>query len=261
MPAPLLSINNLSVSVEGKAIVRNLSLEIHEGEVHAIMGPNGSGKSTLVSALMGHPKYSIDTGTVKFSGKDLLAMDVHERATAGLFLAFQYPKEIAGVMLRSFLYAAAEAMRTARNQKEKRRSPLEFQKILAEHMERLKMNPAFAERSLNQGFSGGEKKKAEILQMRILSPRLAMLDETDSGLDVDALKIVAEGVEALRNRHFSALIVTHYARILEYIRPDCVHVMIEGSIAKSGGADLARTLEKSGYASYTKKQQRIALDP
>jgi len=259
----LLSISGLHVSVEGTPIVRGLDLEMNEGEVHAIMGPNGSGKSTLVSALMGHPKYQITAGTVMFRGQDLLAMQTHERSQAGLFLAFQYPKEIAGVTLRSFLLAAHRAH--AENNGAARMSPLQFQKYLQEIMSKLKMDTSFAERFINQGFSGGEKKKAEILQMTVLHPALALMDETDSGLDVDALKIVAEGVNALRqplgtaqgNKPFSALIVTHYARILDYITPHKVHVMVQGRIAESGGPEFARLLEKEGYVKYGVKDERV----
>ncbi len=263
----LLSLTDLQVSVEDKPIVKGVSLTINEGEVHAIMGPNGSGKSTLVSALMGHPKYDVTGGKVAFKGKDLLAMEPHERAQAGLFLAFQYPKEIAGVSLRSFLLAAVRA-KAAIDPSFPRPSPLQFQKILLEEMKTLHMDPAFAERSLNKGFSGGEKKKAEILQMSILKPSLALLDETDSGLDVDALKTVAEGVNALRNKAsakstdgagFSCLIVTHYARILDYITPDHVHVMVNGRIAESGGQEFARKLEHEGYERYAEKRKKISL--
>ena len=257
---PLLTITDLHVSVEDKPIVKGVSLTISEGEVHALMGPNGSGKSTLAHALMGHPRYDVTGGKVTFKGQDLLAMEPHERAQAGLFLAFQYPKEIAGVSLRSFLLAAVRA-KAAVDPSFGRPSPLQFQKILLEEMKTLHMDPAFAERSLNKGFSGGEKKKAEILQMAILKPSLALLDETDSGLDVDALKIVAEGVNALRKQPgFSCLIVTHYARILDYITPDRVHVMINGRIAESGDAAFARTLEHEGYARYTDKQGKITID-
>jgi Fe-S cluster assembly ATP-binding protein len=251
---PLLSVTGLHVSVEEKPIVRGLDLTMNEGEVHAIMGPNGSGKSTLVNALMGHPKYQITAGTVQFRGKDLLAMETHERSQAGLFLAFQYPKEIAGVTLRSFLLAAHRA-HAGHDPSVTRLSPLQFQDHLTALMKDLHMDPAFAERFINKGFSGGEKKKAEILQMAVLQPRLALMDETDSGLDVDALKIVSEGVNALRKSGnqesaFSALIVTHYARILDYITPDHVHVMVNGKIIKSGGAEFAKELERKGYAEY-----------
>ncbi len=262
--APLLTITGLCISVEETEIVRGLDLTMNEGEVHAIMGPNGSGKSTLVNALMGHPKYQITSGSVMFRGKDLLAMEVHERSQAGLFLAFQYPKEIAGVTLRSFLLAAHRA-HAEHDSSIKRLSPLQFQEHLTTLMKNLDMDPAFAERFINKGFSGGEKKKAEILQMAVLNPALALMDETDSGLDVDALKIVCDGVNALRaTSHrppatgglrpeaggFSALIVTHYARILDYITPDRVHVMVNGKIVRSGGPEFAKELEKEGYTQF-----------
>lgn len=245
----LLSIKDLHIAVEGTDIVHGLSLDIQEGGIHAIMGPNGSGKSTLVNALMGHPKYEIISGSVSFKGQDLLAMEPSERAQSGLFLAFQYPKEIAGVTLRSFLFAAQKAQSDARGTAG-HLSPVKFKKSLEEHMKELHMNPAFAERFVNQGFSGGEKKKAEVLQMKVLQPDLSLLDETDSGLDVDALKIVAQGVNSLRSPTFSALIVTHYARILDYITPDKVHVMVKGNIVKSGDAAFARQLETEGYEEY-----------
>ena len=247
----MLSIRNLHIAVENKSIVKGIDLTINPGEVHAIMGPNGSGKSTLVSTLMGHPGYEITGGSVDFHGENLLEMEPHERAQAGLFLAFQYPKEIAGVTLRSFLFAAYKAQMKARNPDTNVASPIKFKALLEEKMEELKMDPAFAERFVNQGFSGGEKKKAEVLQMHILQPHLALLDETDSGLDVDALKIVAEGVNALRGSpEFSCLLVTHYARILGYIHPDHVHVMVDGKIVKSGDAAFAKELEEEGYEQY-----------
>lgn len=244
--APLLRIIDLRVCVEGKEVVKGIDLEIGEGEVHAIMGPNGSGKSSLVNALMGHPRYAVTQGSAVFRGENLADLPPDERAKRGLFLAFQYPKEIAGVSLRSFLLAAYRSVA----REEKRLSPLQFQKLLLEQMKTLKMDPSFAERSLNQGFSGGEKKKAEILQLKILRPSLALLDETDSGLDIDALKIVAEGVNSLRDPKFSTLIVTHYARILDYITPDRIHVMVRGKIVESGGSEMASALEKEGYAKY-----------
>jgi len=261
--AQLLSITDLHVSVENKPIVKGLSLTMNDGEVHAIMGPNGSGKSTLVNALMGHPKYQITSGSVEFRGEDLLKMEVHERSQAGLFLAFQYPKEIAGVTLRSFLLAAHRAHATV-DLSITRMSPLQFQDYLTGLMKALQMDAAFAERFINKGFSGGEKKKAEILQMTVLRPALALMDETDSGLDVDALKIVSQGVNRLRdktqgiphtpypipNMSFSALIVTHYARILDYITPDRVHVMVNGQIVKSGGPEFAKELENDGYTRF-----------
>ncbi|OGJ59622.1 Fe-S cluster assembly ATPase SufC [Candidatus Peribacteria bacterium RIFCSPHIGHO2_01_FULL_55_13] len=246
----LLSVTNLHVSVDSKEILHGVSLEIKAGEVHAIMGPNGSGKSTLVNALAGHPKYQITKGNAEFQGKDLLNIAPNTRAQAGMFLAMQYPKEIAGVTLRSFLFAAYKAQMMARDPEFKAVSPVRFQKMLEEEMKSLHMDPAFAERAVNKGFSGGEKKKSEVLQMRVLKPHLALLDETDSGLDVDALKTVAEGVESMRGPEFSTLIVTHYARILGYIVPDHVHVMVAGKIVESGGKELAQRLEKEGYAKY-----------
>ncbi len=256
----LLSLKDFRVSVEGKEIVRGLDLEIEPGEIHAIMGPNGSGKSTLVNALMGHPKYQA-SGTATLRGDPLADLPADQRACKGLFLAFQYPKEIAGVTLRNFLLAAYEAQMKARDPKHKRMSPIKFRDMLQSVMKELQMDPGFAERSLNQGFSGGEKKKAEILQLNILKPSLALLDETDSGLDVDALRIVAEGVNRLRSKNFSALIVTHYARILDYIVPDRVHVMIQGRLVESGGPDFARKLEREGYARYgVADAGRIKLD-
>lgn len=266
----LLTLKDVHIAVEGTEIVRGVDLTINEGEVHAIMGPNGSGKSTLVNALMGHPKYEITGGSIEFRGKDLLEMEPHERSQAGLFLAFQYPKEITGVSLRSFLLAAHRA-HAAEDSSLDRLSPLQFQKVLEDQMKSLEMNPAFAERFINQGFSGGEKKKAEILQMAMLKPALSLMDETDSGLDVDALKIVSEGVNRLRKdasdktqeTSFSALIVTHYARILDYITPDKVHVMVKGKIVESGGADFAKQLEQEGYAKYGVKEEAgggISLD-
>lgn len=258
--APLLDLQNLHISVEEKEIVRGLSLTIHPGEIHAIMGPNGSGKSTLVGALMGSPKYTITQGTASFNGQSLLKTDAAERARKGLFLAFQYPKEIAGVSLRSFLFAAYKAQHQARHPDQKSLTILQFKKHLEAAMQSLHMDSAFMERSLNQGFSGGEKKKAEVLQMTILQPLLALLDETDSGLDIDALKIVASGVNALREKDktFSALVVTHYARILDLLKPDHVHVMVKGKIVESGGRELVETLEKEGYAKYGVTEMKIS---
>ena len=247
----MLNAHNLHISVDDKEIVKGIDLNIEEGQIHAIMGPNGSGKSTLVSTLMGHPGYTVTAGSVEFMGKDLLAQAPHERAQAGLFLAFQYPKEIAGVTLRSFLFAAYKAQMKVRNPEMKVSSPIKFKALLEGAMKSLKMDTAFAERFVNQGFSGGEKKKAEVLQMHILQPSLALMDETDSGLDVDALKIVADGVNALKERSdFSALVVTHYARILDHIHPDHVHVMVDGEIVESGGKEFAQQLEEGGYEKY-----------
>lgn len=235
-----------------------MSLTVNEGEIHAIMGPNGSGKSTLVNTLMGHPSYEVTGGSVIFQGKDLLSMTADERARSGLFLAFQYPKEIAGVPLRSFLLAAYNAEMGVRDPNFQKMSPIKFKEKLAELMLNLKMDPSFADRPVNQGFSGGEKKKAEILQLKILKPFLALLDETDSGLDVDALKTVAEGVNSMRAPEFSAVLVTHYARILGYITPDHVHVMVGGKIVKSGDASFAHILEKEGYEKF-EERKRIDL--
>lgn len=258
-PQALLEVRGLYVSAgEKKEIVRGVSLTVRSGEIHAVMGPNGSGKSTLVSSLMGHPQYEVSSGEAMFQGKKLFTLSADERARMGLFLAFQYPRDIKGVSLRSFLFAAYQAQMAARFPKKKRLSPLEFGKLLLVHAKELHFDPAFLDRAVNHGFSGGEKKKAEILQMRILSPELALLDETDSGLDVDALKIVAEGVNGMRGKNFSAIIVTHYARLLEYIVPDHVHVMVRGKIVESGGPELARKLEKDGYAKYGVKE-RISL--
>lgn len=260
MPSPLLSLRGLRVTIAGKEVVSGVDLEIPQGEVHALMGQNGSGKSSLVSALAGHPSFEVTAGSAEFLGQDLLAMEPHERARAGLFLAFQYPRELAGVSLRQFLFAAVSAQRTARDPSASPLSPIAFRDELAAAMAALHVDPAFAERSLNQGFSGGEKKKVEVLQLSVLKPRLALLDETDSGLDVDALKIVAAGVERQRGAEFGALVVTHYARILSHLKPDRVHVMLAGRLVESGGADLAHTLERDGYAKYRSAAQSIPLD-
>ena len=214
------------------------------------MGPNGSGKSTLVSALAGHPAYRIDAGKILFLGKNLLTLTPDERARAGLFLAFQYPKEIAGVSLLSFLFAAFEAQMKARDLSHRKMSPIKFSNLLEENMRHLKIDSAFSKRPINVGFSGGEKKKTEILQLKILKPVLALLDETDSGLDIDALKVVAEGIRSMRSPGFSALVVTHYARLLKFLKPDKVHVMIRGQIVASGGPELARKLERGGYRKF-----------
>jgi Fe-S cluster assembly ATP-binding protein len=260
----LLDISHLGVTVAEKTVLHDFSLQVPAGEIHAIMGPNGSGKSTLVSSLMGSPKYQVTGGQVTFNGQDLLALSADARARAGLFLAFQYPKEIAGVTLRSFLYAAYTSQIPGRFPDEKKLTPIKFKTYLMEQMQALHMDPAFMERSMNQGFSGGEKKKAEVLQMAILRPKMALLDETDSGLDVDALKIVAGGVNRLRSPQFSAVVVTHYARILHELRPDKVHIMVQGRIRETGGMELAERLEQEGYARYGVFEQtedkKIKLD-
>ncbi|WP_028561973.1 Fe-S cluster assembly ATPase SufC [Paenibacillus pinihumi] len=237
------SINNLKATIEGKEILKGINLEIKGGEIHAIMGPNGTGKSTLASALMGHPKYEVTDGEVAINGEDLLEMEVDERARAGLFLAMQYPSEIAGVTNSDFLRSAINARREEGNEI----SLIKFIRQMESKMKELDMNPEFAHRYLNEGFSGGEKKRNEILQMMLLDPKLVILDEIDSGLDIDALKIVAAGVNAMRSEDRGFLIITHYQRLLNYITPDFVHVMMQGRIVKSGGPELAERLENEGY--------------
>lgn len=242
-----LIVRNLHVSIEDKPILKGLNLIVNQGEVHAIMGPNGTGKSTLAYTLMGHPSYQVTEGEVIFKGQDILALKADERSRLGLFLAFQYPVAIPGVSLANFLRTALNARRKALNTQDKGIPVPEFRKILKQKMELLKMDPIFAGRYLNDGFSGGEKKRAEILQMATLQPEIAILDETDSGLDIDALRIVAEGVNALRGPELGVVVITHYQRILNYIKPDVVHVMLDGRIVESGGADLALHLEEHGY--------------
>lgn len=242
-----LDIRNLHVSIEGKEILKGLNLVINQGEVHAIMGPNGTGKSTLAYTLMGHPQYNVTEGEVFFKGENILELEPDERSRLGLFLAFQYPVSIPGVTVANFLRTAINARRRAANPEDKGIAIPEFRKMMKERMDMLKMDNAFAGRYLNEGFSGGEKKRAEILQMAMLRPEIAVLDETDSGLDIDALRIVSEGVNALRGQDLGVLVITHYQRILNYINPDFVHVMMDGRIVESGGADLALHLEEHGY--------------
>jgi Fe-S cluster assembly ATP-binding protein len=242
-----LEIRNLHVSIEGKEILKGLSLDLPKGEVHAIMGPNGTGKSTLAYALMGHPSYEVTEGEVFFNGKNILDMEPDERSRAGLFLAFQYPVAIPGVTVANFIRTAVNARRRALNPDDKGVPLLEFRKEMKAKMDMLKMDHAFGGRYLNEGFSGGEKKRAEILQMAMLKPEIAVLDETDSGLDIDALKVVSEGVNTLRGKDIGVLLITHYQRILNYIQPDVVHVMMDGRIVESGGKELALQLEDQGY--------------
>jgi Fe-S cluster assembly ATP-binding protein len=242
-----LVIKNLHVSIEGKEILKGVDLTVEQGKVHAIMGPNGTGKSTLAYTLMGHPNYQATAGEVIFKGKNVLELEPDERSRLGLFLAFQYPVAIPGVTVANFLRTAINARRRAANPEDKGIPVPEFRKSLREKMEALKMDPAFAGRYLNDGFSGGEKKRAEILQMAALKPEIAILDETDSGLDIDALRIVADGVNSLTGPDLGVLVITHYQRLLNYIKPDVVHVMIDGRIVESGGADLALHLEERGY--------------
>jgi len=241
----LLDIQNLQASVDDTPILKGISLTVNAGEVHAIMGPNGSGKSTLAQVLAGHPAYEVTGGSVTLDGEDLLDMEAEERAWAGVFLAFQYPVEIPGVTNAYFLRQAYNEIRKARGLDEL--DPMDFLDLLEEKLKVVEWGPEIMERAVNFGFSGGEKKRNEILQMAVLEPKLAILDETDSGLDIDALRIVAEGVNALKRPDNAAIVVTHYQRLLNYIVPDYVHVLSEGRIAKSGGKELALELEAKGY--------------
>lgn len=242
-----LVINNLQVSVEDTEILKGVNLTIRSGEVHAVMGPNGTGKSTLAYALMGHPKYKITGGEATLDGKDLLDLDPNERSKLGLFLAFQYPVAVPGVSVANFLRTAINAHRKGQNPEDKGISIPDFRKKLKEKMALLDMDESFAGRYLNDGFSGGEKKRVEILQMATLEPKISILDETDSGLDIDALKIVAHGIKAVNKKDQGVLVITHYQRILNYITPDFVHVMLNGRIVESGGPELALRLEEEGY--------------
>ena len=244
-----LIIKDLHVSIEGKKILNGVDLVVKKGEVCALMGPNGSGKSTLAYTLMGHPKYTVDSGEVWYKGKNVLELKPDERAKLGLFLSFQYPQEIPGVSVSNFL-------RTAYNAVKKNPLPVpEFVKLLKEKMHLLKIEDKFARRYLNEGFSGGEKKRTEILQMAVLQPDMAILDETDSGLDIDSLKVVAEGVNTLVGPNTGFLVITHYQRLLNYITPDHVHIMVKGKIVKSGGKELAHELEARGYDEYAGEEE------
>ncbi len=241
----MLKIDNLHAGIDGKEILKGLSLEVGEGEVHAIMGPNGSGKSTLANVLAGRPRYAVTAGSVTFEGKNLLDLPTEERAREGVFLAMQYPVEIPGVNNIYFLRAALNAMRKHRGEEEL--DAFDFLALAREKMKLVDLDEAFMNRAVNEGFSGGEKKRNEIFQMAVLDPKLAILDETDSGLDIDALRIVAEGVNALRSEKHSVLVITHYQRLLRYLVPDVVHVLAGGRIVKSGGKELAEELEQKGY--------------
>ncbi|MBC7561493.1 MAG: Fe-S cluster assembly ATPase SufC [Gemmatimonadaceae bacterium] len=241
----MLEISNLTATAGEKDILKGINLTVNAGEVHAIMGPNGSGKSTLAQVLAGHPSYEVTGGTVHFEGEDLLELEPEERAHKGVFLAFQYPIEIPGVSNAYFLRSAYNAMRVARGGEEV--DPMEFLDVMEEKLKIVEMDDAMLARSVNMGFSGGEKKRNEILQMAVLEPKLAILDETDSGLDIDALRVVAEGVNKLRRPDNAAIVVTHYQRLLNYIIPDFVHVLAGGRIIRSGGKELALELEEKGY--------------
>ena len=242
-----LVVRNLHAHIDGNEILRGVDLTVGQGQVHALMGPNGTGKSTLAYALMGHPSYEITAGEVWFKGVNLLDLSPDERSRAGVFLAFQYPVAIPGVSVANFLRTAVNVRRKAENEEDRGIPIPEYRVLLKEKMDLLKMDHSFAGRYLNDGFSGGEKKRAEVLQMAVLRPEIAILDETDSGLDIDALRIVSEGVNALRGPDLGVLVITHYQRILNYIQPDVVHIMMGGRIVETGGADLALRLEDEGY--------------
>ena len=244
MPEPLFRIEDLHVAAEGNEILKGVDLTVNAGEIHALMGPNGSGKSTLANTLLGHPDYEVTAGTIRFKGEDITEWSTETRGKAGIFLAFQYPQEIPGVPVRSFLQQALAARKGIADL-----SALETRLAIMEWMGRLDMDPSFADRYLNEGFSGGEKKRNEVLQMAILEPELAILDETDSGLDIDALRIVAHGVNEVRKDRpeLGVVVITHYARILELLQPDVVHILIDGRIVDRGGPELAARLEAEGY--------------
>ena len=253
-----LEIKNLHVSIEDKEILKGLSLTIKQGEIHAIMGPNGTGKSTLAYTLMGHPNYTVTSGEVLFEGRNVLELEPDERSRLGIFLAFQYPVAIPGVTVANFLRSAINSRRRAVNPEDKGMPIPEFRKMLKDKMDMLKMDHTFAGRYRNDGFSGGEKKRAEILQMATLKPSIAILDETDSGLDIDALRVVSEGVNALSGPDLGVLVITHYQRLLNYIKPHFVHVMLDGRIVESGGPELALHLEEHGYEWVREKYEEPA---
>jgi Fe-S cluster assembly ATP-binding protein len=253
-----LEVKNLHVSIEGKEILKGLSLTVKQGEIHAIMGPNGTGKSTLAYSIMGHPSYTVTEGEIHFKEKNVLELEPDVRSRLGLFLAFQYPVAIPGVTVANFLRTAINARRRAENPEDKGVPIPEFRKTLKEKMAMLKMDQNFAGRYLNDGFSGGEKKRAEILQLATLKPEIAILDETDSGLDIDALRVVAEGVNALAGPDLGVLVITHYQRLLNYIKPHFVHILLDGRIVESGGPDLALHLEEHGYDWVREKYEEVA---
>lgn len=246
----MIEIKNLSVESDGKQILKDFSLKVNAGEIHAIMGPNGAGKSTLAKVLAGHPAYEVTSGEVWFKGQDLLEMEPEERAHAGLFMGFQYPVEVPGVSNVEFLRTAYNVKRKSQNKPEL--SEEDFDALIDEKMQMMAIKPHLKNRNVNEGFSGGEKKRNEILQMAVLEPTLAILDETDSGLDIDALRIVADGVNQLMSEEMGLILITHYQRLLDYIKPQFVHVMVDGKIVESGGAELALKLEKMGYSEAAK---------
>jgi Fe-S cluster assembly ATP-binding protein len=256
----VLEIRDLHVSVEGKPILRGVNLTVRQGEVHALMGPNGTGKSTLANTLMGHPNLEVTHGQILFKGRDLVGLEPDERSRLGLFLAFQYPVAIPGVSLANFLRAALNARRRTANPQDKGIPIPEFRKMLKQKMDGLQMPYEFAGRYLNEGFSGGEKKRAEILQLATLEPEIAVLDETDSGLDIDALRIVASGVNDLAGPELGVLVITHYQRILNYIKPRFVHIMLGGRVVESGGPELAEHLEEHGYDWIREKARETAAE-
>lgn len=255
MSHPILSIKNLSASIEGSFILKGVCLDIYPGEIHAIMGPNGAGKSTLAKILAGHPSYEVTSGEIWFKGQNLLDKKIEERAHLGLFVGFQYPVEVPGVSNKEFLRAAVNAKRKFTEQCEL--SETEFDQLLEKKMNLMEMQAEFKERNLNENFSGGEKKRNEILQMALLHPDMAVLDETDSGLDIDAMRIVSHGVNQIMNPRMGLLLITHYQRLLDYIRPQFIHVMIDGSIVQTGDASLACELERTGYDSLLQKQKAL----
>jgi Fe-S cluster assembly ATP-binding protein len=244
-------IRDLHVTVEGREILRGISLDLERGHVHAVMGPNGSGKSTLSNTLMGHPGYQVTGGEVRFQGRDLLAMEPDERARLGLYLAFQYPTVVPGVTMANFLRTALNAKRGYDGKdKSKAVTPREFRALIKDPMQTLRMDETFLSRYINDGFSGGEKKRAEILQMAVLQPSIAILDETDSGLDIDSIRFVSDAINAMRGPDLGILIITHYTRILQFIKPDFVHVLVHGQVVRSGGPEVAEELERTGYAEW-----------